>query len=292
MFDNEKYRTCIQFFYDNKLDKIKHSNSTFFNHLVGTYNILRTWQQSEDLCLAGLFHSIYGTEFFKHDIVFQRETIKKLIGEKAENIAYQFCNIPRSSIIDSGVKDLIILSIANDLEQKKLFKVYDNLFNQENLEKIYEHFVKNCKWEFGNNLTEASLKWKYNPTFDSDIEKLILNNQENILKNTGLNHIVKLHKCYVSANQYGHFGEFHYDEDAAEYNNWFTLMYYLNKQWNLDFAGETVFLNEKEDDIFTSIIPKPGRAILFDGFIKHASRPLNKIFSGVRLVLTFKYKIK
>ena len=292
MFDNERYRKCCQFLFNYKLKDIKHSHSNFFDHLISTYNILRTWKQSEELCLAGMFHSIYGTEFFKHNLVFERETIQELIGEKAEKIAYDFCNTPRDTILNLGNKDLIILKLANDFEQKKLLRVYDNLFDQENLRKIYRHFCNDVEWEFGGgNLTQASLKWNCFPKFECEAEKLLWINQEEILESTGLKHILKLHRSYVSANQYGHFGEFHTDEEAEDYNNWFTLMYYLNKEWHLDFAGETAFLNKEGTEIHKSVIPKPGRAILFDGFIKHASRPLNKVFSGVRLVLTFKYKI-
>ena len=58
---------------------INHSNGFFIEHLIGVYNILKEINQDEDVCLAGLFHSIYGTDSFKLDLNIKRDEIKKLI---------------------------------------------------------------------------------------------------------------------------------------------------------------------------------------------------------------------
>lgn len=38
---------------------------TFLEHLSGVADVLATWGEPESVSLAGLFHSIYGTELFQ-----------------------------------------------------------------------------------------------------------------------------------------------------------------------------------------------------------------------------------
>lgn len=46
---------------------------------------------------------------------------------------------------------------------------------------------------------------------------------------------------------------------------------YINREWNDDWAGETVFYDAARECI--SIRPRPGRLLLFDGSITRVSRP-------------------
>jgi hypothetical protein len=78
---------------------VRHSGRTLLQHLVGTYDLLRAWDAPEHVCLAGLFHSIYGTAIFKHQTIAptpqNRDRIADLIGRNAENLAYVFCAAAR-----------------------------------------------------------------------------------------------------------------------------------------------------------------------------------------------------
>ena len=47
----------------------------------------------------------------------KRSEIKKLIGNKAEKIVWDFVNVERNKIVELKNKELLILSLANDLEQ-------------------------------------------------------------------------------------------------------------------------------------------------------------------------------
>src|SRR5207344_2930316 len=73
--------------------KTRHSGRMLYDHLAGTHALLEAWGNSEPVCTAGLFHSIYGTRHFRHQSwpVTDRATIQKLIGEEAELLAYIFC---------------------------------------------------------------------------------------------------------------------------------------------------------------------------------------------------------
>lgn len=78
---------------------IQHSGKTFFEHLFNTMLILENMSKdspgvSRDCILAGLFHSVYETEFFKYEKDKpSRDTIKKLIGSYAENLVFEFCSL-------------------------------------------------------------------------------------------------------------------------------------------------------------------------------------------------------
>ena len=97
-----------------------HSDRTLLDHLLGTYNKLKEWNAPEYLQDAGLFHSVYGTSSFKHQSTNNRDAVRDLIGEQAEEIAYWFCIMesPRFEQIQkmSGQlkEDLLLLHKANE----------------------------------------------------------------------------------------------------------------------------------------------------------------------------------
>ena len=105
---------------------IGHLDKTLFDHLWGTYSILKEQGKPEYVCLAGLFHSIYETEYFKFSTPYTRNEVKDLIGEQAEHLVYEFCNIsPRTSKLidrqgtwsDRVYADLLDMEFVNAIEQ-------------------------------------------------------------------------------------------------------------------------------------------------------------------------------
>lgn len=64
---------------------IHNSGDLFGDHLRSVQRVLKEWGEDEELQLAGLYHSIYGTEGFQDfQLSFdRRDDIKKLIGEVA-----------------------------------------------------------------------------------------------------------------------------------------------------------------------------------------------------------------
>ena len=72
---------------------VGHTGRTLYDHLMGTYDLLDRWGNRSDVCLAGLYHSIYGTYHFRHKSfpISQRKTIQNVIGERSERLVYLFC---------------------------------------------------------------------------------------------------------------------------------------------------------------------------------------------------------
>lgn len=95
-----EYRRMVEFLRSLGIEEVPHSGEKgFFAHLVGVYNDLQRWGAEQDVCRAGLFHSIYGTEMFRRWAlpVERRGEVQELIGERAEWIAYVNCVMDRST---------------------------------------------------------------------------------------------------------------------------------------------------------------------------------------------------
>lgn len=81
------------------VEQVDHSNKSYLAHLIGLYRDLRERGCAEDVCRAGMFHSIYGTEKFQGFKlpVDRRLEVRTLIGERAEWLAYLNCAMQRAS---------------------------------------------------------------------------------------------------------------------------------------------------------------------------------------------------
>ena len=105
---------CIDYVI-NTGKNIPHGNSSFANHLLGVYGLLVLAKAPEYLCLAGLFHAIYGTEYFSSGIEVSRELVSDYIGKEAEELVFLFCHLRDrdNTILKSANKDLIFLNLMN-----------------------------------------------------------------------------------------------------------------------------------------------------------------------------------
>jgi hypothetical protein len=80
--------------------EVVHTEKSYLAHLIGVYRLMEACGCSEELCLAGMFHSIYGTELFQRFglPLERRPEIRAFIGERAERLAYLNCAMDRSSL--------------------------------------------------------------------------------------------------------------------------------------------------------------------------------------------------
>lgn len=84
-------------------DSTPHSSGTLFDHLIGTAHLLFQWNNPVSVCLAGMFHSIYGTQDLKINTLryTDRPYLQEIIGCDAERLAYLFCSCDRRSFYRS-----------------------------------------------------------------------------------------------------------------------------------------------------------------------------------------------
>ena len=74
-------------------DSIPHRESDLLSHSIRVAGMLYNYNRPVDEQVAGLFHSIYGTEFQMYQINVTRQEIQNLIGERSEYIANLFCTL-------------------------------------------------------------------------------------------------------------------------------------------------------------------------------------------------------
>ena len=74
-------------------DKIPHRDDDLLSHSVRVSGLLYAFGRPMDEVKAGLFHSIYGTEFQMYQINVSREEVQDVIGANSERIVNTFCTL-------------------------------------------------------------------------------------------------------------------------------------------------------------------------------------------------------
>ncbi|MGH8211612.1 MAG: 2OG-Fe(II) oxygenase [Rhodanobacteraceae bacterium] len=97
----------------------------------------------------------------------------------------------------------------------------------------------------------------------------------------------RAHRAYTNFAGFGDMLFTHVDCTPEEHD--LTALWYLCDEWDLEWGGETVFF-DVHDEIACAIRPRPGRLIVFDGAIKHAGRPPNRICFAPRYTFAMKFE--
>jgi hypothetical protein len=101
------YKQMTDFLVGLGIDKIPHSAKSYLAHLISVYRIMKENGCEEDVCRAGLFHSVYGTEKFQGFTLplERRGEVSDLIGARAERLAYLNCAMDRApfdQLVEAG----------------------------------------------------------------------------------------------------------------------------------------------------------------------------------------------
>jgi len=127
----------------------KHSDKSFFEHLYNTMLILEQYTPNRDVLLAGLFHAVYGTEYYKFQCPFNREEVKNIIGNYSEILVKEFCTIEnrfntlienKNNYSEEFRKDLLLIELANLSDQNESGRYQSNI---DHIKKIYSLKLKN-----------------------------------------------------------------------------------------------------------------------------------------------------
>ncbi len=170
-------------------DSRSHSSGTLIDHLQKTYELLKLWKNPNYVCLAGLFHSIYGTQIYKKQTLGleERDIIKNAIGIEAEYLVYLFCIMDRGyfynnlgsnklrslqdetyiSISEKTKRNLCEILVANELEQQK--RKMKKLKLNGNLPRLR---LKMTKLSTIMSLVESLITPEANKYFTENFEKI------------------------------------------------------------------------------------------------------------------------
>jgi hypothetical protein len=146
------------------IDRIGHTNKTYLAHLAHLYRLLEERGGGEDVCRAGMFHSIYGTELFQGFTLplERRGEIRALIGERAERLAYLNCAMHRPAF-------------DRDLEQQANPRRVVDRFTGREVELSTEDFDDLCRIHLYDWLEQVARagKWDYRrPAYRRMAERL------------------------------------------------------------------------------------------------------------------------
>jgi Rps23 Pro-64 3,4-dihydroxylase Tpa1-like proline 4-hydroxylase len=163
--------------------------------------------------------------------------------------------------------------------------VVDDLFDQKQVEDI-EAILLSRPWNFSEKasydknapthwITELSMESPEIATISSEFSKLDSFSEIRDLH---------LHRVYCNAHVPSDLPLPHPD---SRHSGERTILYYGNSEWKPEFAGETVFFENGE--IIRSVIPKPGRVVMFDSTIVHCARVPTRLVTCLRLTVAFKF---
>lgn len=369
----------FRFLSDRGADQIRHSSRSFLDHLQGVEALLRSWGEPEPVVLAGLFHSVYGTEAFKRALLRDQDRgrVRALIGERAERLTHLYGGMRIESLIatlrpnggnqiqtrwqaepvvldDEDLRAIASIFVANWLEQfsrmrgksraarMETFRYLSSWlggpvgeaidqtygFGQKALEvrrpvlrpdaedheriEIWDDAVPNELmvqlaglvdqniWRYGWKASQEQTSYGFwHSHFGGDDDHNSRDCIHDLVGRPLVKPVLDLWRTleagplkgqipvriYANGHTFGGDGHLHRDHNEPGH---FTTIYYAHPHWEPNWAGETVFFNEADDDVIRAVYPKPGRLAHFPGYIQHAARSPGRECSALRAVIVLK----
>ena len=94
----------------------------------------------------------------------------------------------------------------------------------------------------------------------------------------------EVYRIYANYNLHGDFQFAHEDGDG------WTALVFVNSRWDEDWGGELILYPDGEAAYAYSILPSPGRMVIFDGMIRHRGGVPSKLCLEARISLAIKFK--
>lgn len=95
-----------------------------------------------------------------------------------------------------------------------------------------------------------------------------------------------LERVYMNGHLSCTHGQFHNDSDEE---NGRTFLVYCNPEWHPELGGMTCF---NVDGNLQMVYPEPWSAVYFQADQFHFAMPISKTFTGLRVTLAYKMKVK
>lgn len=95
-------------------------------------------------------------------------------------------------------------------------------------------------------------------------------------------------RSYINLGIHSDIHKIHVDD--FKIGDGITLLYYLNRNWDCDWGGETIFYDDKRENIKYVSKFVPGRLILFSSTIPHSAKPQHFNAPPYRFTLASKFK--
>lgn len=181
MFKKFSEGILLQYLKNNGADDIKHIKSgSLLDHLKRVKGLLEDWDVSEEVCLAGLCHSVFSTEFFTKELLSKEKEgeLEILVGERSMELIRHFSMMDRSTlkymkregkgtykkrntgdvvyITEQDVSDILSILIANEIDHihggnfheiESSLRTYQDMFHllPKNVLLVVNSYVKTIK---------------------------------------------------------------------------------------------------------------------------------------------------
>ena len=127
---DKDWKRFTDFLVREGIDRIAHTDKTYLAHLIAVYKDMEAAGCSQELCRAGMFHSIYGTERFQGFKLplERRPEVRDLIGQRAEWLAYLNCAMDRPAFdraLEKGQEPFLYVDRITKEEIKLSAKDFD-----------------------------------------------------------------------------------------------------------------------------------------------------------------------
>jgi len=152
-----------------------------------------------------------------------------------------------------------------------MVKVFDDVVDFATREHIYT-FAKNSLYKIGNSDADAIETANHQYLF-SDYSELDVQNSRllsAIEKDSRIMELIGRRRIASATMNLSRPCDNHW---AHVHNDRLVLLYYVNKYWEHQWAGETLFYNKDMKGVFFTSMYTPGRIIVFDGSVPHSIRP-------------------
>lgn len=315
---------AFEFLLEN-FKNLNHSGKSYIDHATGVFNLLKEMDADQNVCLAGLYHSIYGTDEFDQSVRVLRERVKELIGEYSENLVFIFSTTKNKDSeflkapSNQTEEDLLVISYANLKEQQ----YRSNDPNLDNLILKYEEVIFNIQPSINTllQINNKDLTVLDNLFEDHELDlfnSLCINSlyrgdhgssplssgldfrfvsylTKDQIVNTGLikalskisKHIKEdIYAGNFYINHYWHYTQSPKHTDSS-FDDTVTILIFCNNQWSEDWGGELKFYSPQEK--INSVVDfVPGRVIIFDSRLAHKVLPLTLEAKKPRFSLAIK----
>ena len=150
-------------------------------------------------------------------------------------------------------------------QDEKLIRVYDNVFSYQERDNLFDFIKKSLYKTHGSDNGTEKGDQIFSVFSSLDLEKLNIKNMEGfktIINKFNLNdRPIKQIRVNLST----------FAEKNRIHSDWFgiTLLYYANLEWQIDWGGHTLFLDEDLQEARYVCFYKPNRVVVFDGSIPH-----------------------
>ncbi len=170
---------------------------------------------------------------------------------------------------------------------------YENVFSGEELDQIRKTAFS-PRWEITNSGSEKVERtfWRMNLMNDEFFANKLFKKIQKIVDVKAV-----LQDVYFNGTTTSMASTIHID---AREHNVYVMLVYLNPEWHIEWAGQTVFVNKyfdvdaqemRGDNRTASYFPRFNFGLLFPGNIAHLAEAPTRDYYGLRLTLAYRFKI-